>query len=165
MVAQRAFLILACTTTFLLGASQEVMQRSRSAKVVTSALVDTVNGVPRWVLSGILYRETKSSYRQDGSILYVDQTTGSSGEVGAFQLTPIARAQVEKFYKLPRRSDKELMSPWMSEFYATKYLMWLHNYCADKSWDMTVRMYNAGPTGPIFARVVSSYLYDVKAFK
>jgi hypothetical protein len=165
MAPLRAFLILALSTTLLLGASQEAMQAAQSNRAVLSVLSESVNGVPRWVLSGILYRESRSRYRANGSIIYVDRRRGASHEIGPFQLTPIVRDQVEQFYKMPFKPDSAFKSTWLCELYATLYLKWLYKHCADQSWDMTIRMYNAGPTGPIYASSVSAYLYDVKAFK
>ena len=50
--------------------------------------------VPAWILPAIAKIETRSIYQPDGSIRYVDQRVGKSGERGPFQLKSIALKQV-----------------------------------------------------------------------
>lgn len=99
---------------------------------------------PQWVLDGILYTETRSAYREDGSIKYVDKRRGSAGEYGPFQMTKAA-------FKDIRRSGEYF---WMletdtafAEACAARYLMWLNKHFAHGDWERTVEMYNAGPNG------------------
>ena len=96
--------------------------------------------VPTWVLRGILHTETKSSYRSDGLIVYVDKRRGSAGERGPFQMTPAAFKQVavagERFANLEK-------DPIFAEYMACKYLVWLYN--RHQSWKRAIEEYNAGP--------------------
>lgn len=100
--------------------------------------------VPEWVLKGILKVETKSSYREDGSIKYVDKRRGTHGERGPFQMTRIAFDQIklpgEQFWQI--ETDKVF-----AEQCAMRYLCWLYDTTAKKSWRRAIQQYNAGPYG------------------
>jgi len=99
--------------------------------------------MPKWVLHGILYMETRSYYEQDGTLTYVDQRRGRSGERGPFQMTRIAFRQVAKAGEV--FADLETDKTFAKEV-AIRYLNWLHtNYPG--SWEKTVAMWNTGPTG------------------
>lgn len=95
---------------------------------------------PTWVLRGILYTESNSYYRDDGSICYVDKRRGRSGERSAFQITRRAFDQVkrrgEQFWKIE-------VDQVFAEEIACRYLVWL--YARAGSWDRAVEWYNAGP--------------------
>lgn len=97
---------------------------------------------PQWVLDGILYVETKSTYREDGSIRYVVKTRGKDGEYGPFQMTPIAFKQIrrrgEQFWML--ETDTQY-----AETMAVRYLVWLDDYYGHGDWNRNIEMYNAGP--------------------
>jgi len=99
--------------------------------------------VPSWVTVGILKTETKSYYRVDGSIKYVDKRRGRAGEYGPFQMTKAAfldiRKKGEQFWMLETDTT-------FAEECADRYLVWLHtNFNPSKDWSLTVQMYNAGP--------------------
>ena len=100
--------------------------------------------VPDWVLVGILKVETKSSFREDGSIKYVDKRRGTHGERGPFQMTRVAFNQIkrkgEQFWQI--ETDKAL-----AEDCAKRYLVWLHENFSKGDWERTIEMYNAGPHG------------------
>jgi len=97
---------------------------------------------PQWVLDGILYTETKSTYREDGTIRYVDKRRGGAGEYGPFQMTRTAfkdiRRKGEQFWML--ETDTRF-----AEECAARYLMWIDKHYAHGNWDRAVEMYNAGP--------------------
>jgi hypothetical protein len=97
---------------------------------------------PQWVLDGILYVESRSVYREDGSIKYVVQTRGKDGEYGPFQMTPIAFKQIKKrgepFWKL----ETDTL---YAEEMACRYLMWLDIHYGNGDWKRNIEMYNAGP--------------------
>lgn len=98
--------------------------------------------IPPWVLPGILHTETRSTYRVDGSIKYVDMRRGSAGEYGPFQMTRAAFNQVkrkgEMFWKL--ETDTKY-----AEQLATRYLLWIDKHYSHGNWHRAVEMYNAGP--------------------
>jgi hypothetical protein len=113
--------------------------RSLAALILCVALA-AVEDMPDWVLPGILATETKSYYREDGSIVYVNQQRGSHGEIGPFQVTKRAFRQVrqpgEQFYTM--ETDRVF-----SEVIAVRYLYWLREH--HTSWNQAVQAYNAGP--------------------
>jgi len=96
--------------------------------------------VPLWVLKGILSVETRSSYRRDGTIMYVDRRRGRAGEVGPYQVRRIAFEEVkmtgERFYDMER-------DPIFAEVIACRYLAKLYN--RHHRWDVAIQEYNAGP--------------------
>jgi hypothetical protein len=100
--------------------------------------------VPEWVLKGILMTESSSYYRKDGSIKYVNRTTGSAGDSGPFQMKKCAFDDVdkkgEKFSKL--KTDTKF-----AEKKACDYLLYLYNNFANRNWDKTIMMYNQGIKG------------------
>ncbi len=49
--------------------------------------------VPRHILAGIAFVESSSHYRADGSLRYVNQSRGTSGERGPFQILPATARQ------------------------------------------------------------------------
>ena len=100
--------------------------------------------VPDWVLVGILKVETRSEYREDGTIKYVDKRRGAAGERGPFQMTKGAFNQIKKrgeqFWQI--ETDRVF-----AEECAKRYLVWLHTHFAKGDWMRTIEMYNAGPHG------------------
>jgi hypothetical protein len=99
---------------------------------------------PAWVLQGILYTETRSTFNADGSIRYVDKRRGSHGERGAFQMTRIAFEQVkargEQFWMIEK-------DPRLAEDLARRYLSWLYDNSGKQNWYDVIEKYNAGPGG------------------
>lgn len=97
---------------------------------------------PEWVIRGILKTETRSYYREDGSIKYIDMRRGSAGERGPFQMTRGAFNQVkrrgEEFWKI--EVDRTF-----AEEMAIRYLHWLDTHYGKGNWYRNVEMYNAGP--------------------
>ena len=110
--------------------------------------------VPAWIPRGILYVETRSSYREDGTIRYVDKRRGGSGERGAFQITRCAFEQVrcrgEQYWRV------EVDTAFAEEI-ACRYLKWLYDNSARGDWDLAIQYYNAGPR-----KASPSYLLAVK---
>jgi len=117
-----------------------------------------VSPVPQWILTGILMRETKSYYDEDGNIVYIDKTIGSSGERGPFQITPIAFKQIKK---KKETHSKVMRNMEYAQEMTERYLLWLYNGPAKKNWDTAIRMYNGGP-GKWRLAVTLEYLNDVK---
>lgn len=121
--------------------------------VLAAGLLALDDYPPQWVLDGILYVETKSIYREDGSIKYVIQTRGAAGEYGPFQMTRAAWKQIkrknEPFWKL--ETDTKY-----AEELAARYLMWLDKHYGHGDWRATIQMYNAGPN-----HRSTQYLYNV----
>ena len=154
MVAYRTLLTLLLSS--LLFAEQAL------PKAGLASLSAEVHGVPRWILAGILYRETRSYYTSTGEIIYVNRIVGKHGEVSAFQITPRTRRHIERLLGIPHKS---LTDQRLAELYAATYLSWIYCNKAGESWDTTIRMYNAGPNGPIYAGVVDSYLAEIKGFQ
>jgi hypothetical protein len=100
--------------------------------------------IPGWVLKGMLSVETSSYYDEDGNITYIDRRIGKAGERGPFQMTRIAFDEVstlgEKFSDLGNNTK-------FAEEMAIRYLRWLYENHAGKSWKRAVAMYNTGPCG------------------
>ncbi len=53
------------------------------------------DGVPLWLLHGILAKETRSYFRA-GTLVYIDRRDGAAGEAGPYQMTPAAFADVRR---------------------------------------------------------------------
>jgi hypothetical protein len=123
--------------------------------VAALALLATIaaEDMPAWILPGILATETRSHYRADGSIAYVDKRRGSHGERGPFQCTAVAFRQVrqggEQFWRV--EVDRTF-----AESIAVRYLWWLRE--RSPSWERAVEAYNGGP-----GRRSPSYLAAVLA--
>ncbi len=100
------------------------------------------DGIPSWVLPGILNVETRSHYADDGHIIYVDQRRGADGEIGPFQMTRIAFRQIQRhgddFWRM--ETDR-----FYAEEMTRRYLVFLYETAANHSWHRAVAMYNCGP--------------------
>lgn len=100
--------------------------------------------MPAWVLPGILAVETRSHYRPDGSIDYVDRRVGAAGERGPFQMTRDAFDLVakpgERFEELANDHD-------FAEALARRYLQLLWRTFSDRDWFVAAGRWNAGPHG------------------
>lgn len=131
----------------------------REALVVRPAPRE-IHGVPAWVVQGILYRETRSELLGDGQVLYRDRRVGAAGEVGPMQIRPVALAQVAPRVS-PRRAHQD---PELALQLSCQYLRWLYRNAARGSWQMAVRLYNVGPSGPRWSRGASSYLKGVQSY-
>lgn len=94
-------------------------------------------------MSGILMRETRSYYKSDDTIVYVDKRIGASGERSAYQITYRAWKQV-------KRSGEHFSDLMVNQLYAEqismRYLIWLYN--RHHSWYRAVGEYNGGPGNP-----------------
>lgn len=118
--------------------------------------------VADWILRGILMRETKSYYGEDGRIVYVDKTIGAAGERGPFQMRRICFDTIDKpgesFSKLSKNTA-------YAEELTVRYLLYLYNNQARKNWKVAIGMYNVGPSN--YKRYINSatnYYNDVKKF-
>ena len=100
--------------------------------------------VPEYILVGILKVETRSFYRENGTIKYVDQRRGSSGEISPFQITRGAFNQVKKRGELFWDMETDRV---FAEEIAKRYLVWLHTNFSNGDWHRTIEMYNSGPRG------------------
>lgn len=98
-------------------------------------------GMPSWVLPGILAVESRSRYA-DGEIVYVDRRVGAAGELGPFQITPAAFREVAR----PGEAFRRLRySPALGEAIATRLLE--RHYAATGSWVEAVIRYHVGAHG------------------
>jgi hypothetical protein len=93
-------------------------------------------------MSGILDVETRSWYRENGSIHYTDKRRGAHGERGAFQMTKVAFNQIKKpneqFWMIEQNTK-------LAEDCARRYLVWLYENSARRNWLIAIEQYNAGP--------------------
>lgn len=107
----------------------------------------TTDEVPYWVMSGILKVESNSYYDYSTGterIIYVNRKIGEAGELSAYQITKIAWKQVKR---RGERFQSLATDQLYAEQVAIRYLLWLYNGTAKKSWDRAVEQYNAGPRG------------------
>lgn len=116
--------------------------------LLISARCSATDSVPVWVLSGIMAQETRSYYAIDGdTIVYVDKRVGQAGELSAFQIKRIAWQQVagpgEQFSRLA--TDQAY-----AQLIAIKYLIWLYDHSAKRSWPHAIQYYNRGPGRPSY---------------
>lgn len=116
--------------------------------------------IPEWIIIGILKRETKSYYDENGNIVYVDRTIGKDGEKGPFQMTPIAFIQVKKRGETHNRLMYDTA---YAQDLAERYLLYLYNGPAKKNWNRTIRMYNGGQNNYLIQDTLD-YLADVKKY-
>jgi hypothetical protein len=130
------------------------------APKIAQPIEEIDKGIPDWILRGILKHETQSYYDENGNIVYVNRARGSCGEIGPFQMRLICFNQIKKrgdsFYKMQN-------DVYYAEKMATKYLLYLYNGPANKSWQKAIGMYNTGPTG--YTRLMSianKYFQEVK---
>lgn len=104
--------------------------------------LQAATSMPEWVMPDILATETKSYYKNDGYIKYVDKRRGSSGERGCFQMTQRAFDQVkrkgEQFWMIEQDTVFAAEMAW-------RYLHWLNKHYGHGNWERVVEMYNAGP--------------------
>ena len=117
-----------------------------------------VSPIPQWILVGMLMRETKSYYDENGNIVYIDKTNGTSRERGPFQITPIAFKQIKKKGEIHSKVKKDMV---YAQEMTERYLMWLYNGPANGNWDKAIRMYNGGPSRWRLNDTLE-YLKDVK---
>lgn len=101
-------------------------------------------GVPQWLVAGLAARETRSFYLE-GRPVYIDRRDGRDGEVGMFQCTPAAFADVAK------KGERFARMRWDSDFAETialRYLVLLRKRYrqpdTDLGWLQVARHYNAG---------------------
>ena len=87
--------------------------------------------VPQYILKGIAYVETKSYYR-NGTLVYVDRRTGRAGDTGPFEMTPVAFKTVRKVGESLSRCSIDAK---LAEDLAVRYLLWLYEGPAGRSWD------------------------------
>ena len=97
--------------------------------------------VPTWVLAGILKQESRSYY-DNGIIIYVDKATGANGELSAFQIKRIAFDQVKRDGEVFEDLATDQI---FAQRIACRYLIWLYEHSAKKSWPHAIQYYNAGP--------------------
>jgi hypothetical protein len=117
--------------------------------------------VPAWVRKGILYTESRSSYKDNGQIKYVDKRRGGAGDIGPFQMRRDAFTDVKKpgesFWKL----EQDAL---FAEEMACRYLLFIYNGKGNKNWETTVMRYNAGPYAKEFTSKNYTYLNKVKKY-
>lgn len=98
--------------------------------------------VPRDIVSGILFIESRSYLDDDDRIVYVDRQRGAYGEVGPTQITKAAFDMVknkgENFYSL--QTDMEFCID-----VTERYLLFLQERTRD--WDTSIRAYHRGLNG------------------
>jgi hypothetical protein len=114
--------------------------------------------IPEWILRGILATESRSYYDDNFNIVYVDKRIGTSGERGPFQLTPIAFKQIRKKGEIHSKVMKDMT---YAQDLTERYLLYLYNGPARKDWEITIRMYNGGPSN-YKIRATQRYLTSVK---
>jgi hypothetical protein len=110
--------------------------------------------IPEWVEEGILAVESSSYYGADGHLVWVNRTRGRDGELGAWQVTPIAWMDVRK--KGERFKDLKLPDQTYSRTIFRRYITKM--YRISGSWSLAVQYYNAGP-----GKRSPTYLRDVIA--
>lgn len=126
--------------------------------------------VPLWIRCGQLMKESSSYYNADGSIKYVNKTRGGNnsrrGAIGPFQVLRIAFDHMKKIHptSLKSRHYTEMLTDTkLNEEVACMYLLYIYNGRANKNWNTTVMMYNAGPWGALDSDA-RSYLKKVKKY-
>lgn len=112
--------------------------------------------VPRWILDGIMRIESRSYRLRDDSICYVDRRVGRAGEVGAFQLRPIALRDVH----LVGMRDEIRRDPSAAEFAATLYLRLCFRRTG--SWWRAVGLYHS--SDPDEAREYARRVWSLRTF-
>lgn len=118
------------------------MWRSLLAVLLTAGLLTATErhfeGIPDWVLPGIVAVESSSYWRGD-LLIYVNRKRGRHGERGPTQLTRAAFETVarpgEKFERLSTDMD-------FAVEITVRYLRWLR--AQSSSWDQAVAKYNGG---------------------
>jgi hypothetical protein len=119
---------------------------------------ETRDLVPLWVRAGILATESRSYYRDNGTIKYVDKRRGSSCDIGPFQMRRIAFNEIKKrgesFWKLEQDTK-------YAEEMACRYLLFIYNSTGNKDWERTIMLYNVGPYNTIGSQA-RRYLNAVK---
>lgn len=98
--------------------------------------------VPAWILKNIARVETHSHWSADPSqTVYVDRRDGAAGEVGMFQMKPIAFRQIG----MSALRDEARRDPVCAEFCAVLYLRWCHRVAG--TWLGAIALYHTGPDG------------------
>lgn len=98
--------------------------------------------VPAWILRNIARVETHSHWSADPSqTVYVDRRDGQAGEIGMFQMKPIAFAQVG----MSSLRNEARRDPVCAEFCAVLYLRWCHRVAG--TWLGAIALYHTGPDG------------------
>lgn len=118
------------------------MLRSLLALLLCTALLSAVerhfDGIPDWVLPGIVAVES-SSYWRGAELVYVNRKRGRHGEMGPTQMTRRAFNTVaypgERFERLATDMDFAIEV-------TVRYLRWLRAHSA--SWNDAVAKYNGG---------------------
>jgi hypothetical protein len=98
--------------------------------------------LPSWALPGMLARESSSYYTAAGAVVYRDQSIGTAGELGPFQMRRAAFDQVAESGEAFERLAYDTA---FAERLAIRYLHWLHRRTGD--WFIAIGRWNAGPTG------------------
>jgi hypothetical protein len=115
--------------------------------------------VPLWVRTGILMTETRSYYKNDGTIAYTDKRRGVDIDIGPFQMRRSAFEDVKKrgesFWKLEKDTS-------YAEELACRYLLLIYNGKGNKNWSTTVMKYNTGPYRKTTTQKGRAYLNKVK---
>lgn len=105
-----------------------------------SATERQFEGIPDWVLPGIVAVES-SSYWRGPTLVYVNRKRGRHGERGPTQLTRAAFDTVarpgEKFERLSTDMD-------FAVEITVRYLRWLKSLRPTSGWDTVVAKYNGG---------------------
>ena len=97
--------------------------------------------VPAWVVRGIAAQETRSRWSGVGEIRYVDRRDGAAGEVGPWQISPVALSTLGAYHL----RDRIRQEPLLAESITRAWLLHLHDIV--HSWPAAVRAYNAGLAG------------------
>lgn len=98
--------------------------------------------MPRWIIAGILAKETRSTLRSDDTVRYVDKRRGAAGERGPTQLKRCAFDQVKKDGEAYWRVETDID---FALDITERYLLWLKKQTG--SWRDAIQAYNAGMGG------------------
>lgn len=121
---------------------QPIIPQPVIPKIIIKKEPNIVDSVPLWVRKGILATETRSYYKDDNTIKYVDKRRGLDCDIGPFQMRRIAFDEVKK----PKESFWQLEKDTkFAEELACRYLLFIYNNKGNKDWEKTVIMYNTGP--------------------
>lgn len=113
---------------------------------------------PRWVVKGILKKETRSKLTNTDEVVYVDKRRGRAGERGPTQLKRIAFEQVakpgEQFSRLEHDASFALDI-------TERYLLWLRSQT--HNWNDAIAAYNVGLVN-VHSGAGRDYLADIKHY-
>lgn len=140
-------------------AYRQGLQSSQTREVETvsqPAPVGRLWQVPRWVMVGILARETRSRLDEFDHVEYMDQRRGSMGERGPTQVMPSTFVQYAK--KGETFAMLETNTHFALDF--TERILLDHKRVLG-TWEQAIRAYNAGRGGRK-SKTAAAYYHDVR---